>query len=354
MNKLIIYFFSITLSVPLYADPLEFIGTTPQAISVTNNTSLSVSSQTKVIYLQQIRLSPEAQTILRERLTNFNYANTNYLAVAPLPKKVDLGMNNTPVLDQGAHGSCVTFAATGAINAVIGKGNYVSQLCSLELGSYLVKLGTIPYSGWDGSYAKLVLNQLQNYGIVSIAYQQQYGCAGVKQYPTYEPQNRGKPMSIALYTASSLLPSSTLARWSWGAVISPNEVYSRNYNAEAALVKVKTLLSQGKRITFGILLDETKGQAGAVGKYVKSYDTWVLTNAIAAAAKKPGGLRSGHEMIIVGYDDNAVVKTATGETNKGLFIVRNSWGPQAGNQGTYYVSYQYFKAFCDEAAYISK
>ena len=54
----------------------------------------------------------------------------------------NIGMNNVPVLDQGRHGSCATFAATGALDAALtkpsGELGYISQLCNLDLGNYVV------------------------------------------------------------------------------------------------------------------------------------------------------------------------------------------------------------------------
>lgn len=38
----------------------------------------------------------------------------------------------------------------------------------------------------------------------------------------------------------------------------------------------------------------------------------------------------GHAVVIVGYDDS-----------KGLFIVRNSWGPSWGDKGYFYMPYEY-------------
>lgn len=42
---------------------------------------------------------------------------------------VELGMNSVPVLDQGSYGTCVTFATTAAMDAVLGLGDYISQQC---------------------------------------------------------------------------------------------------------------------------------------------------------------------------------------------------------------------------------
>ena len=121
-----------------------------------------------------------------------------------VPVKVNLGMNATPVLDQGAHRECVTFAMTAALDAVLGKGDYISQLCSLELGDYLQRHGHTQYSGWDGSFGTVVLNQLQDYGIVPKSYEQEYGCAGIKRYPSTNEKNIGRPMPVREYSANAL------------------------------------------------------------------------------------------------------------------------------------------------------
>jgi len=42
---------------------------------------------------------------------------------------------------------------------------------------------------------------------------------------------------------------------------------------------------------------------------------------------------SGHEMLITGYDDNAVAKDENGYEHRGLLTLRNSWGEDVGDHG---------------------
>ncbi len=103
---------------------------------------------TKHISLLRIELSDKARQKIgyrAERILN-NFGNI------PLStgKTIQLGMNDVPVLDQGRFGSCVTFANTAAVDAALNKGDYISQLCLLQLGRYLEKNAYIP-SGWNGS-----------------------------------------------------------------------------------------------------------------------------------------------------------------------------------------------------------
>lgn len=90
-----------------------------------------------------------------------------------------------------------------------------------------------------------------------------------------------------------------------------------------------------------------------MGSKVKRFDTWVINAAILKKAKA-GTLYSGHEIIIIGYDDTAVVRGSDGRISKGMLILRNSWGPYAGDGGNYYMSYEYFKYLADEATAIYK
>jgi hypothetical protein len=221
-------------------------------------------------------------------------------------------------------------------------------LCSLELGDYLKQQGLTQYSGWNGSFGIIVLNQLNDYGIVTKSYQQKHGCSGVKKYPLTNEKNTGTPMTINEYTSNSKRLSKFAT---WETLVDIEEAFTKNHNPVALMSAVKKNLREGKRITFGMLLDDSQGNAGALGSYKKSFDTWVLTPEIIKNAKEKG-LRSGHEMVIIGYDDQAEARTKKGQVSKGILILRNSWGNQAGDAGNFYISYDYFKAFSNEAQVI--
>lgn len=295
--------------------------------------------------MQRVRLSPFAQHILKERLENVVLSDVSSTQLPHLPARVNLGMNNTPVLDQGVHGSCVTFALTGALDAIIGKGDYISQLCSLELGSYLKQQNYSDYSGWNGSYGIEVLEQLQKYGIVTKDYQLQSGCAGVKEYPLHTLGDKGQPMSINEYS-SHAFPLDNIA--TSVDLMNSEEVFTENHNSKMIVHTVKKHLKEGRRVTVGVLLDITQGTAGAVGYYHQPFDSWVLTPQTIDNAKNDQ-IHASHEMIIIGYDDKAIIRFGKGQKIKGLFILRNSWGKDAGDGGNYYMSYSYFEALSDEA-----
>jgi C1A family cysteine protease len=60
----------------------------------------------------------------------------------------------------------------------------------------------------------------------------------------------------------------------------------------------------------------------------------------------------GHEMVIIGYDDNAISTDRDMKVHHGLLTLRNSWGDKAGDHGNYYMSYDFFKKFAMEVQFI--
>lgn len=331
-----------------YALPVKVVGTVPVSIEMQSQArhgrSLLQHPQAKVFSLMRIQLSSEAKQQLKHQVrTELKTANSD-TSSASSPSSAEVGMSNVPVLNQGAHGSCVTFANTGAVDAVLSRGDYVSQLCSLALGSYLEEQDSDYPSGWDGSWGSIVLKQLSDYGFINKDNQHQYGCGGLTDYPTYDPSETGKAMSPADYESMSESLNSVV---DWTSILSVDDAFGGSYNPDRVLSKVKKALARGERLTFGVGLDVNLGSAGAVGSYHAYHDTWVLTPDIQDDVDNDE-IYAGHEMIIIGYDDNAEVTADDGTVNKGLLHLRNSWSEGAGDKGDYYMSYAHFKALTME------
>jgi C1A family cysteine protease len=298
----------------------------------------------KEIQLLKIELSDAAKNQLanhtKEALAHTKHFSANTLessANYSLANKIELGMNNVPVLDQGMHGTCVTFAVTGAVDAIIGKGDYVSQLCQLQLGSYLEKQG-YGLSGWDGSYGINVINQMEEFGIVSKRKQHAKGCGGLYHYPTYYTRNSKLFMEPDAYHEMSQLAFGKILNWT-----NILDIPENNNNPEQVLSEVKQALNEGDRLVFGVMIPRIDlGTVGAVGKHSTwiENDSWVLTPEVLAGVKY---VEAGHEMIITGYDDMAFASDNHGVKHRGLLTLRNSWGTGAGYYGEFYMSYDYFK-----------
>ena len=321
----------------------------PIAANLTLNApTLTGAPQVKKVYLMNVKLTPaQKQKILAHTDTVENNLSDNEES----SKRFDQGMNGVPVLDQGRHGSCVTFATTAAVDALIGKGDYISQLCNLELGSYLESRSYNP-SGWDGSIGSYVYNQMLQFGIINKDAQKNQTCAGVNEYPADDEENRGTPMSLDDYKQMS---ESLTENMYWEPLLTFQQrmhwtAATQDKNAQTMLDTVKKTLAtkvdgQYERVTFATFIPVAYCSVGACGKYHAANDTWAYTNAMKHDSNPEMG---GHEMVITGFDDKAIAVDNEGKKHKGLLTLRNSWGTEAGDKGNYYMSYDFFKIFVME------
>jgi C1A family cysteine protease len=100
------------------------------------------------------------------------------------------------------------------------------------------------------------------------------------------------------------------------------------------------------RITIGVILPVGHCFVGACAKLNKPNDTWALTDDINYDIFMPK--MGGHEMVITGYNDTATVTDNDGKTHQGVFTLRNSWGTDVGDEGNFYMTYDFFKKFVFE------
>ncbi|MHB1946851.1 MAG: C1 family peptidase [Gammaproteobacteria bacterium] len=356
MNRNFLLGISLTAAVVAStAQALEVGGSVVSSAVVTKyNPTLSATAvpTNKPVYLMQVKLTDQQRKMLQDYQPN--QTKLNLTADDNLPSKVQLGMNGVPVLDQGRHGTCVTFANTAAIDAVLGKGDHVSQLCSLELASYFANNGYL-YSGWEGTWGPYVLNQFMQFGYISKDDQKSKSCSGVNEYPRDSAFDTGKPMNVEDYKSMSVNLNNKIT---WQPIMNHEQRFDSQsvvpFNANEVLKAVKlAILSETtskvtSRVTFGVILPVDYCSAGACARLHATNDTWALTDEIARNTGRTGG----HEMVITGYDDNAVAVDQTGKKHKGLLTLRNSWGDDVADKGNYYMSYDFFKKFVLEAQQI--
>lgn len=266
-----------------------------------------------------------------------------------LPRSVSLGMNGVPVLNQGMHGSCVTFAVTGALDALLKKGDYISQLCNLELGNHLENQGYMP-SGWDGTFSPIILGQILRFGIVNKAVQKNQTCAGVTEYPMMNMDNTGNPMLLDEFKGKSeALLDVFYPQYHLNIMQRFDRQWVAGQRMPGVLHLVKQSLADGHRLVLGTVIPLAPScNAGACATHLANQDTWALTSE----TRNPSSTLAGHELIITGYDDNAMAVDSQHQYHRGLLILRNSWGGEAGNQGDFYMSYDYFQAFALDVAAI--
>lgn len=327
--------------------------------SVTTGAMFSSEPASKDVYLMNVQLTPEQQNnfFQRHRQNQSVFMSAKSLE---LPSQADVGMNGVPVLDQGQHGTCATFANTAAIDALLGKGDYVSQLCNLTLGHYLERRGYAP-SGWDGSNGQYVLNQMVQFGIVSKENQQNKSCGSLKEYPVYSGSEIGKPMSLDdfIVVSEQLADESKGSLFYWKSILDFTSSFGLDaadvYDGEKVLTHVKKALATkaentDSRVTFGVLLPYKHCNVGACARFHKRNDTWAMVQEIKDDAHPKIG---GHEMIITGYDDEAMATDQNNVKHKGILKIRNSWGSDVGDKGEFYMTYDFFKEYVMEVQKIS-
>lgn len=306
------------------------------------------------VYLMNIKLAPQQKRKLGSYPASDDTAS--YLASSSrLPSKVELGMNNVPVLNQGLHGACTTFAVTAALDAILNKGDFISELCTLQLGEYLSRR-SYSMSGWEGSLNPFILNRYLEYGYVSKADQSFYGCGGLKDYPVDDEDYIGDEMTPEDYFHISQDLRDDVH---WYSLLTPYQRFYMPYastNTPNQLIgAIKQSLARkdaqtSSRVLVSVLLPVAYCSAGACGKLHESNDTWTITNSIRADANPDIG---GHAMIITGYDDDAIVTDEEGGRHKGVFILRNSWSEKAGDHGDFYMTYEFFKHFIFSAEVVA-
>jgi len=312
------------------------------------NTAMGQSLKKKVMLMNFPLSQEQRKALFTAKVKKSFRVKTALSKTSDLPAALDIGMNDVPVLDQGMHGSCVTFAATAAVDAVLGKGDYVSQLCQLELGDFLerVTMSYIP-GGWDGSIAPWVLDQMMRYGIVSKETQQRSSCAGITEYPLKDNMNNGNPMSTGEF---SLHSEPLIGRVFYSQLMSYeqriNAKFTDTDHAFDVLSDIKHAIVSGHRVMFStfVVMSPYCG-VGACAKHNQLQDTWALTDEINTP---PYGM-GGHEMVITGFDDNGTATDSKGNVHTGLLVLRNSWGETVGDNGNYYMTYDYFVKFVTDA-----
>lgn len=330
----------------LWADEIKIIGSVPYK-PPTDLALKNSSAAPKTVKLMKLDISKDTKRILQNRVMQLKQTQFNN---SSLPSSVILGMNGVPVLDQGFHNTCVTFAVTAAFDAALNKGDYVSQLCHLQLGTFLEK-NSYSASGWEGAHGARVLNRFSEFGIVNKAYQEKNGCGGAKEYPLFTDVSA--PMSLEDYHQASEDIENNKIHWRMLFNLFESEIPNighRQDDIEKNLQEIKFALSNKQRVVLGIFMhvDYSKPE-NDFGNYKTKYDTFILTQQAIDDIKEGKDNFYGHEIVLTGYDDNAIAYDALGIPHRGLFYLRNSFGTGTPGNGDQYITYDYVKILADEA-----
>ena len=218
----------------------------------------------------------------------------------------DLGMSNVPVLDQGIDGTCATFSTTAAIDAKKSSGDYISQQCLLELGVNQQSKG-MGNSGWSGAWPTSILNRMKTYGVID------------KPSCPHTYGNKELSMNEDDYINYS------------GKVWSKDIMYKTLKKDN--LAQLKSAIDNNHRLIISTLLH--KKQVSGFPINGKRSGLWKLPDANKLQEFKDDIFkkrkRGAHAVVVTGYDDA-----------KKLIKIRNSWSKYAGDNGEYYMTYDFY------------
>jgi len=206
-----------------------------------------------------------------------------------LPKSVDLRPNCPPVYDQGSLGSCTANAIAGAIEFDFLKQKHEDYTPSRLFIYYNERL-------IEGTLSEDAGAALRD-GIKTV---NKYGVCNETLWPYNVNNFTTKPSDDAYTTALTDIVT--------------------KYEALTNIHSYKAALAAGYPFVFGFSV------------YGAFESEEVAATGIVPQPDLNDEFMGGHAVCAVGYDDD-----------KEWFIVRNSWGPNWGDKGYFYLPYSYFK-----------
>jgi C1A family cysteine protease len=224
------------------------------------------------------------------------------LKVSPTgpPAKVDLRQWCSPIEDQGSLGSCTAHAGVGLLEFYERLVHNNKHIDASRLFLYKVTRNLLGWTGDTGAYLRTTLKAMTLFGI---------------------PPEMHWKYDISKYDVE---PSAFL--YSFGQSYQSLRYY-RHDPAGAdplkTLVSVKAALASSRPSMFGFTVYSSIPSPGD-GKVDIPYP------------QGGEGLRGGHAVVAVGYDDNRQIGDC-----KGALLIRNSWGTTWGDQGYGWLPYAY-------------
>ena len=223
------------------------------------------------------------------------------LASTPIPPIVDLENFVGPVKDQGQEGSCTAHAGSENLEFLFRKYRLETPILSPQFLYYKERER-------DGT---LDQGDCGSYGRTSVEVMQTAGCCTLASDPYNSATMNVPPTSAQMAEALKYLAGT----------------YYGLYSVDGA----KQCLASGYTFLIGFNVYE-------------NFETDIGANGIMPVPN--GGYLGGHEVLVIGYDDN-FQDPISGRT--GYFKIRNSWGSSWGANGDFHVAYSDFPSIVIEA-----
>ncbi|MCL6597921.1 MAG: DUF1906 domain-containing protein [Alicyclobacillus macrosporangiidus] len=250
---------------------------------------------------------------VRNRVSNAQAAASNpiftvyQLSGKPVASKSDIRHLFGPIEDQGPLGSCTAFAACQWLQALRVQAGYPWVELS-ELAEYYEERAIQGDVKDDTGANNMVATQVL----------EQYGAMLESDWP---------------YIVSNFAVAPP-PKWDEHLKITAATAQVITDDGDAMIMAIKDALTQEHPVMFG-------WQVFASAESLEVAQTGVLP--MPASGEQ---ILGGHETIFVGHDDDITFPQWNGL--KGGFLVRNQWGPGWGQQGYFWMPYEYAKQYIDD------
>lgn len=230
---------------------------------------------------------------------------TSYGNSAQLPRSASLAKYAPQRMHQGSQGSCVGWAAAYSARTIM-ESRATNQNPNNIAFSPAFLYNQIALQGCQGAYMNEAMESMK--GVGSLPFRE-FG---------YTESSCSKKPQRADAVAAQQFKVKGYTRLTKG---------TRNYTAD--IPAMKQHIAQGSPVVIGMMV------GGSFMHQMMGKDVWRPTQRDYTQA----GF-SGHAMNVIGYDDDKY---------GGAFHIMNSWGPEWGNSGNAWVTYDDFNRFTKEA-----
>lgn len=226
----------------------------------------------------------------------------------PMPETASLMKYAPTRLSQGSQGSCVGWASSYAARTIMHARETGKNPDQVRFSpSFLYN--QIALSGCQGAYIFKAMENLKTVGDVPLT-DFGYDVKNCTKSPSRNHFQTAKNFRIPGY----------------------NRLTKGGENYKTDLLGIKQHISHGAPVVIGMMV------GGTFMSNMRGKDKWLPTNN--DRSKKGFG---GHAMCVIGYDDYKF------GSNMGGFQIMNSWGMDWGNKGVFWMSYDDFGYFTEEA-----